>query len=113
MNDTRIEQSGIGIASVVLSFFPGMLFLVLLLISALLPNPYEARADLTYDGAAVGFFLAFWLLTLLLLNVIALGFGIAGVLQRRRKRLYAILGIACSVLVLGIAYIQDEFYLFF
>ncbi len=113
MADTRIEQSGLGIASFVLSFFPGVLFLGILLISALFPNLYGDQTDPTYDGAAVGFFIAFWLLMFLLLNVIALGFGIAGVLQRRRKRTYAVLGMACSVLILVIAYTQDEYYLFF
>jgi hypothetical protein len=50
---------------------------------------------------------------LLLLTVVGLGFGVAAVLQRRRKRQYAVLGIACSVLVWVVAYLQDELYLFF
>ncbi len=113
MTDARIEYSEWGILSFALSLFPGILFLAFLLISAIFPNLYGDQDALTYDGAAVGFFIAFCLLMLLLLNVIALGFGIAGVLQRRRKRLYAFLGIACSVLILGISYVQDEYYLFF
>ena len=96
-----------------LALLAGTLFLVILLISALLPDPASGRTDPMVDTTASGFFFAFWLLMLLLLNVMALGFGIAGVLQRRRKRSYAILGIACSILVLGIAYIQNEIYLFF
>lgn len=50
-----------------------------------------------------------WCLT----TVIGLGFGVADVLQRRRKRQYAVLGIACSVLVWVVAYLQDESHLFF
>ena len=43
----------------------------------------------------------------LLSEIVALGLGIAGVLQRRRKRLFAFLGIACSVLVLVAAFTQN------
>ena len=48
----------------------------------------------------------FWLLLLTLLTVlcalVALGLGAAGALQRRRKRLFAFLGIVCSILVFAI-----------
>ncbi len=44
-----------------------------------------------------------WLLVLALLTVlsvlVALALGPAGALQRRRRRLFAFLGIACSILV--------------
>ena len=87
--------------------------MVILLISAPLPDPERGRIypppELTPSGALF----TLVILMLMLLNVVALGFGIAGVLQRRRKRLNALLGIACSVLVLMVAYVQDELYLFF
>ncbi len=44
----------------------------------------------------------------LLFNVMALGFGIAGVPQRRRKRPCAVLGMACSTVVSVISYVEDE-----
>ena len=48
----------------------------------------------------------FWLLLLTLLTVlcalVALGLGATGALQRRRKRLFAFLGIVCSILVFAI-----------
>ena len=48
----------------------------------------------------------FWLLLLTLLTVlcalVALGLGAAGALQRRRKRLFAFLGIVCSIVVFAI-----------
>ncbi len=87
--------------------------MVILLTSALLPDPERGRVypppELTPSGALF----ALVLLTILLLNVVALGFGMAGAIQRRRKRLYALLGIACSALLLVVAYVQDELYLFF
>ena len=54
--ETRTEHSGMGIASFVLSFFSGVLFLVLFLIFAFLPEPERGRAyppalELTQSGA--------------------------------------------------------------
>ncbi|CAN5752410.1 hypothetical protein BH23ACT11_BH23ACT11_20580 [soil metagenome] len=52
-------------------------------------------------------------LTLLLVLMIALSeiaalvLGIAGALQRQRKKLFAFLGVATSVAVLVFAYVQD------
>ena len=113
MAETRTEYSRMGIASFLLSFFPGVLFSLLLLIFALLPDPQSDRTypppELTPSGAL----LTLVLLVLLLLDVVALGLGMAGVLQRRRKRQYALLGMACSVLVLVVAYVQDQLFLFF
>ena len=40
-------------------------------------------------------------------EISALVLGIAGVLQRRRKRLFAFLGIALSVLIFVFGYVQD------
>ena len=88
--------------------------MVLLLILAFLPDPERGRAyppapELTPSGAL----LTLGILTLLFLTVIGSGFGLAAVLQRQRKRQYAVLGIACGVLVWVVAYLQDELYLFF
>jgi hypothetical protein len=44
------------------------------------------------------------MLMCLMFVVVALGLGIAGMLQRRRKKLYAVLGTFVSVLVLLVAY---------
>ena len=101
------------IASFVLSLFPGVIFFALLLIVVHLPEPERGRAYPAPELTPSGALLTLVLLMLLLLDVVALGFGIAGVLQRRRKRLYAVLGMACSVFVLVVAYVQDELCLFF
>ena len=93
------QHSRVGIASFVLSFFPGVLlvgayWLALLLISRQPPGGADE----------VGY--AFGLLMLVLLTtlseIVALGLGIAGTLQRHRKRTFALVGVACSVLVLAV-----------
>ncbi len=87
---------------------------MVLLIFAFLSDPERGRAsppapELTPSGAL----LTLGILMLLFLTVIGLGFGVTAMLQRRRKRQYAVLGKACSVSVWVVAYLQDELYLFF
>ena len=47
------------------------------------------------EGVAYGFGIMILALMTLVSEVVALGLGAAGALQRRRKGLYAVLGIAC------------------
>ncbi len=41
-------------------------------------------------------------------EIVALGLGIVGALQRQRKRLFAFLGVACSIFVLALINTQVE-----
>ena len=60
----------------------------------------------TSDAPGLGLLILFGGLMLVLLDLLALGFGIAGVVQRPRKRTFAFLGIVVSVLVLTLVYTQ-------
>ena len=97
MPEARTEHSRMGIASFVIASLSGLLLGGLISLGLILRyvNPPG-------DPLAHGL----WLLVLTLLTVltalVALGLGAAGVLQRRRKRLFAFLGIACSILVFAI-----------
>ncbi|MBA3390388.1 MAG: hypothetical protein M3Q54_03190 [Actinomycetota bacterium] len=88
-----------------LPFFPGVFlvgvyWLVLLFLSMSPPGADET-------GYAFGMF------ALLLLTIpselVALGLGVAGVFQRTRKRSFALLGVACSVLFLALIETQVRF----
>ncbi len=102
-----IEHSKMGVASFVLSFFPGMLFAGYLVLLDYY-GQRQARGSLLEENgaplAAGGFFLAS---TILLAELVALGLGVAALTKRARKKLFAFLGIACSLLVFYIAYAQD------
>ena len=108
----RTEHSGMGVASFVLSFFPGLLFVGYILVLAAAVGRAQQQPTPPDDGAA--YFLGGFLLTsaVLLAELLALGLGVAGVAQRGRKKLFAFLGIACSVLVLAFAFTQDVFRFF-
>jgi hypothetical protein len=94
MPDARTEHSRIGIASFVIATLSGLLLVGLVSLGLIL-----RYAKPPGDPVAHGF----WLLALALLTalsaLVALGLGTAGALQRRRKRLFAFLGIVCSTLV--------------
>ncbi len=72
--------------------------------------PEAARTE--HSGAGVASFVLSGILFLivllvLILNLAALEFGIAGAVQQRRKRSFAVFGTAISVLTFVVAYIQD------
>lgn len=92
-----------GVASLILSFVPGVVLVVLVALILLLSSTAPPGADETGLGAAV----ILLVLMTLLSEIIALGLGIAGALQRRRKRLFAFLGIVCSTLVLVAVFAQN------
>jgi hypothetical protein len=97
MTSERIGHSGhsyLGIASFVLSFVPAVLLVILVSLILLLASRQPPGADET----GYGFLVLVLVLGTLLCEFVALGLGIAGALQRQRKRKFAFLGIACSVL---------------
>jgi succinate dehydrogenase hydrophobic anchor subunit len=104
MDNTRTEHSRLGIASFILALVPGLAFIALVLLFVL-----QARTASQFQEYAAGWgVLTFMLvLTIALSEIAALVLGIAGALQRRRKRLFAFLGIAICVLALTFGYVQD------
>ena len=83
-----------GTASFVLSIVPAVLLAGLVPLVFLLESMQPPGADEVGYGALM---LLVVLMTVLS-EMVALGLGIAGTLQRERKRTFAFLGIACSVL---------------
>ncbi len=96
-----------GVASFILALASGTLFLVLLAFAAYLTHRVETTPGPPDYDAGVGMGVAGITVLSLLSEVVALVLGVAGALQRWRKRMFAFLGMACSVLVLAIAYVQD------
>ena len=87
----------LGMASVAASIVPGA-FLAgayLQVMSFVNAQPPDA------DTVAYAFWMAALTVLTVLSEVLALGLGVAGALQRRRKRTFAFLGLACAGLVLA------------
>ncbi len=79
----------------------GALFCSLALLS--LSDRWEAAGGESIDASGLTMVFAFGILGSLLLTVVALVLGVVGLLQRRRRRLFALLGTAVSVVVLLVA----------
>ena len=105
--------SKMGIASFLLSFFPGLLFVGYTLLLAFSAQQEHAQGKFLPDNGASYAFMGFVLTSAILLSeLLALSLGIAGIAQPERKKLFAYLGIACSLLVFAFAFAQDVFRLF-
>ena len=98
----RGEQSGAGRWSFWLSLLGGGAFScsLALLSSA---DRWEAGRAENIDASGMGTVFAFGILGSLLLTVVALVLGVVGLLQRRRRKLFALLGTAISAVVLLVA----------
>jgi hypothetical protein len=99
MVEGRTSRSLTGTASFVLASLSGLL----LAGHALLAWVWSVtNFDPPGDEVAYGFGFIMMLVLAAAIGLVALGLGVAGALQRRRKRAFALLGVACSAMVLAI-----------
>ena len=97
----RTEQSGAGRWSFWLSLLGGGAFCCSLALLSLADRWGAGDGSIEASGLATVF--AFGILGSLLVTVVALVLGVVGMLQRRRRRLFALLGTAISAVVLLVA----------
>ncbi len=93
------KHSGLGIASFITSLVSGILMFLLVLIAGVMETSTPGGMDEESAGAAmVGLFALAFLGAALL----ALGLGIGGLIQKERKKTFAILGTAfAAVTIVG------------
>jgi hypothetical protein len=97
----KTEHSKMGIWSLGLSLFFGAGFLLSF------AGLWFMRSAGYFEGADIPGLAVLLVLVIpvcLFFVVVAMGLGIAGILQRRRRRLFAVLGTFFSVLILVVAY---------
>jgi hypothetical protein len=96
------KHTRLGIASFALSVLAGSgsfaLFAVALVLSRVRGWDHDAREV----GKVVGALMAF---ALVAVNFVALGLGVAGLLQAERKRTFAVLGTVFAVLQIALAFV--------
>ncbi|HET7655954.1 MAG TPA: hypothetical protein VFK18_03035 [Luteimonas sp.] len=91
------RHSGLGIASFITSLVAGLLTFILIAAAAMMVASSQGTFDET-SPEAVG--LGLGIMALLLVELVAVGLGIAGMLQKERKKLFAILGLVLSGLAI-------------
>ncbi len=100
----RTGHSEMGVLSFVLAVVCGGVILCLLAVLWLAKRWEEASGKVIggEDAPGLGFLVLFFVLTGHFFLLVGVVLGIAGMLQRRRRRFYAVLGTAVSVVVLTI-----------
>lgn len=78
-----------GIASFVLSIVMGVVLFLLVVVLGILEMSTPGGID---EESATSIILSLLVIASLFAELVALGLGVAGILQRRRKRIFAILG---------------------
>ena len=94
-NQVRLKHSGLGIASFIIALLQGFMNLVVVLIAGVLAAAGPQR------GNEVGFMIVGLLvLTGIFTHCVGAGLGIAGLVQKNRKKVFAILGLILNAVAL-------------
>lgn len=94
------KHSGIGIASFVISILAGILIFIVLGIAGSLEASTPGGMD---ENSTEAVMVGLAIIGLLFLNVLSVGLGIGGLLQKERKKIFAILGtVFSSFLILSV-----------
>lgn len=87
------KHSGLGISSFIISIVIGVLMFLLFVVAGVMETSTPGGIDEESAGAVV---VGLFLLAFLLLDVLALGLGIAGLVQKDRKKIFPVLGVVFS-----------------
>lgn len=93
----HLKHSGIGIAAFILSVVAGLLIFVLLVVAGAMEASNPGGID---EDSAAAVVVGLCLFGFLFLAMVSLGLGIVGLIQKGRKKLFAILGTIFSVCIL-------------
>ena len=93
----EVKHSGVGIASFVTSIVAGALIFLLVIIAGVLEASTPGGMDEESIGAVL---IGLFLFAFLGAELVALGLGIGGLIQKDRKKTFAILGVVFSATAL-------------
>lgn len=91
------KHSGFGIASFITSIVSGLLIFLIMVVAGVMEASTPGGIDEESAGAAM---VVLFLFAFLGATLVALGLGIAGLLQKERKKIFAILGTVFSAVTL-------------
>ncbi len=90
--ETFVEKkhSGLGISSFIISTATGVLMFLLFIVAGVMETSTPGGIDESSAGAVV---VGLFLIAFLMLDLLAIGLGIAGLIQKDRKKTFSILGL--------------------
>jgi hypothetical protein len=100
----ELINSGMGIASFIISITAGVLIFIMLIVAGAMEASAPGGID---EESALAIILGLFIIALILADLVALGLGIAGLIQKNTKKIFATLGTIFSsvTIVLTIALI--------
>lgn len=102
------KHSGFGIASFITSIVSAILIFILMLFAGFIAASSPGGMDQSSTAAVI---VGLFLIAFLFLSLVALGLGIVGLFQKKRKKIFSVLGTifsavtiicAVSVMIIGI-----------
>lgn len=88
------KHSGLGVASFIISVVTGVLLFLLIVIAGAIEASTPGGMD---EESATAVVIGLFVILFLCVMLVALGLGVAGLLQKERKKIFAILGVVFSV----------------
>jgi len=99
----ELKHSGLGIASFITSILSGILIFLLIAIAAFMESSTPGGID---EESAEAVLIGLFLFAALGIDLLALGLGVGGLIQKDRKKVFAILGtVFASVTIVGTIFI--------
>ena len=100
----ELKHSGVGIAAFIISLLMGFITFIVVVIAGVLETSSPGGIDQNSVAAAV---VGLLIIGCILVQLVALGLGIAGLVQKNRKKLFAILGTVFSgMTLLGVVFLM-------
>ncbi len=88
-----MKHSGLGIASFAVSIFVGILIFLMIIIAGIMETASPGGIDEESPAAII---LGMGIIGLIMFDMVAFGLGIAGLFQKHRKKVFAVLGVIFS-----------------
>lgn len=89
----ELKHSGMGVAAFVMSIIAGVLMFLLIAATAVMTAGSPGGLD---SNSAAAILVGLVMIFLLGIDVVAIGLGLAGLMQRDRKRVFPILGLVIA-----------------
>lgn len=94
----ELKHSGIGITSFIMSLVMALIAFIVVIIAGVLETSSAGGMDESAVGTMV---VGFLIIGCILVQLVALGLGIAGLIQKNRKKIFAVLGTVFSGLTIA------------
>jgi hypothetical protein len=100
----ELKHSGLGITAFIMSLVMGLITFIVVIIAGVLETSSPGGMD---ENAVAAMVVGFLIIGCILVQLVALGLGIAGLIQKNRKKIFAVLETVFSgMTILGVVFLM-------